>query len=120
MSEKREQPLYFPAAMIEEIRHEANRLDRSLSWCVQFAWMAARKELTRLEPMAAHPTAKAIFDRRYAGQPKAKQTLFFPCEMLQELKGEAERLDRSISWVVQCAWCLALEAISARPSAVAF
>ena len=34
-TDKRKQSLYFPETMLEEIRHEANRLDRSLSWIVQ-------------------------------------------------------------------------------------
>ena len=36
-----------------------------------------------------------------------KQCLSFPAPMLQEIELEAERLDRSVSWVVQRAWKLA-------------
>ena len=32
---------------------------------------------------------------------KRKQSLYFPEEMLGSLQHEAERLDRSLSWVVQ-------------------
>ena len=32
---------------------------------------------------------------------KRKQSLYFPEEMLESLTQEAERLDRSLSWVVQ-------------------
>ncbi|MCA9528926.1 MAG: TIGR04563 family protein [Myxococcales bacterium] len=34
-SDKRKQSLYFPEEMLQEIQHEAARLDRSLSWIVQ-------------------------------------------------------------------------------------
>ena len=33
-----------------------------------------------------------------------KQSLYFPDEMLQEIQTQAQRLDRSLSWVVQQAW----------------
>ena len=44
-SDKRKQSLYFPEEMLQEIRHEAERLDRSLSWLLQRAWKLARKDL---------------------------------------------------------------------------
>ena len=46
-SDKRKQSLYFPEEMLEEIKHEANRQDRSLSWIVQRAWMIARSEIQK-------------------------------------------------------------------------
>ena len=47
-SDKRKQSLYFPEEMLEEIKEEAARLDRSLSWIVQRAWKIARVEIKRL------------------------------------------------------------------------
>ena len=47
-ADKRKQSLYFPEAMLQEIRDEAIRLDRSLSWVVQRAWRVARLELRKL------------------------------------------------------------------------
>ncbi len=46
-SDKRKQSLYFPEQMLNEIRAEAGRLDRSLSWLVQKAWKLARVELAK-------------------------------------------------------------------------
>ena len=46
-SDKRKQSLYFPETMLEEIKREAVRQDRSLSWIVQKAWLHARKELAK-------------------------------------------------------------------------
>lgn len=47
-SDKRKQSLYFPEAMLQEIKDEAARLDRSLSWVVQRAWKMARLEIKRI------------------------------------------------------------------------
>ena len=47
-SDKRKQSLYFPENMLEEIRNEAIRQDRSLSWIVQRAWMIAFKEIKNI------------------------------------------------------------------------
>ena len=47
-TDKRKQSLYFPEAMLPEIKEEAARLDRSLSWVVQRAWKLARLEIKKL------------------------------------------------------------------------
>jgi uncharacterized small protein (TIGR04563 family) len=46
-SDKRKQSLYFPETMLEEIKYEAYRQDRSLSWIVQRAWTIARDEIRK-------------------------------------------------------------------------
>jgi uncharacterized small protein (TIGR04563 family) len=45
-----------------------------------------------------------------------KQSLYFPEDMLQEIQREAERQDRSISWIVQQAWKVARSDIRRMPS----
>lgn len=47
-TDKRKQSLYFPETMLQEIKEEALRLDRSMSWVVQRAWRLARPELRKL------------------------------------------------------------------------
>jgi uncharacterized small protein (TIGR04563 family) len=47
-TDNRKQSLYFPEAMLEEIKAEAARLDRSLSWVVQRAWKTARAEVRKI------------------------------------------------------------------------
>lgn len=44
-ADKRKQSLYFPEDMLEEIRREAARLDRSLSWVIQRGWKSAREKI---------------------------------------------------------------------------
>lgn len=45
---KCKQSLYFPEDMLAEIRTEAARLDRSLSWLLQRAWKMSRAEILKL------------------------------------------------------------------------
>ena len=47
-NDKRKQSLYFPEIALEEIKIEAQRLERSLSWVVQRAWKEARTEIKAL------------------------------------------------------------------------
>lgn len=49
-------------------------------------------------------------------EPKRKQSLYFPVEMLAEIQSEAHRQDRSLSWVVQQAWKAARDEIAKFPS----
>jgi len=54
-SDKRKQSLYFPEEMLKEIQDEAARQDRSLSWIVQKAWKAARKEIMSIPSVDGPP-----------------------------------------------------------------
>jgi uncharacterized small protein (TIGR04563 family) len=47
-SDKRKQSLYFPDDILKEIKDEAIRQDRSLSWVVQHAWKHARKDIMKI------------------------------------------------------------------------
>ena len=47
---------------------------------------------------------------------KRKQSLYFPEEMLEEIQAEAQRQDRSLSWIVQQAWKLSRSDISRLPT----
>jgi uncharacterized small protein (TIGR04563 family) len=50
------------------------------------------------------------------GTDKRKQSLYFPEEMLKEIQEEANRQDRSLSWVVQQAWKIARDRIKSFPA----
>lgn len=47
---------------------------------------------------------------------KRKQSLYFPEEMLHELHKEAERLDRSLSWIVQRCVKIGMSQVKQLPS----
>jgi uncharacterized small protein (TIGR04563 family) len=51
-----------------------------------------------------------------ANTDKRKQSLYFPEEMLKEIQDEANRQDRSLSWIVQQAWRIARGEIKKFPS----
>lgn len=51
-----------------------------------------------------------------ANSDKRKQSLYFPEEMLREIQQEANRQDRSLSWIVQQAWRIARTEITRFPS----
>ncbi len=51
-----------------------------------------------------------------AATDKRKQSLYFPEDMLKEIQDEANRLDRSLSWIIQQAWRLARTEITRFPS----
>ncbi len=44
-ADKRKKSFYLPAQFIEEMEVEALRLDRSLSWIVQRAWVEGREKI---------------------------------------------------------------------------
>jgi uncharacterized small protein (TIGR04563 family) len=52
-----------------------------------------------------------------AGNDKRKQSLYFTDEVLEEISREANRLDRSLSWVVQRAWRIASDEVRRFPTA---
>ena len=54
-SDKRKQSLYFPEEMLKEIVSEATRQDRSLSWIVQKAWKASRKDIKSILVVSDEP-----------------------------------------------------------------
>jgi uncharacterized small protein (TIGR04563 family) len=51
-----------------------------------------------------------------ASTDKRKQSLYFAEDMLNEIMTEAIRLDRSLSWVMQCAWRMASKEVCKFPS----
>jgi len=55
-TDNRKQSLYFPEAMLEDMKAESGRLDRSLSWVVQRAWKVARAEIRKI------PSSQAVED----------------------------------------------------------
>ena len=52
MAQSTKQSLYFPGDMLQQIKQEAVRQDRSMSWIVQHAWRAAREQLAKMPGIA--------------------------------------------------------------------
>ena len=71
-----------------------------------------------LHPYTLVPDARLSGKRvnQMPGPDKRKQSLYFPEDMLKEIQNEANRQDRSLSWVVQQAWRIARSEIKKFPS----
>jgi len=114
--EKREHGFYFPDDVLEAFKQEAYRLDMSLSALLQKAWKLARTEVAR---QSADSLAILMRRTRAAGQAPSddrKQTLLMTDAMLGEVRAQAERMDRSPSFVLQAAWAIAHIAIRRPPA----
>ncbi len=46
---------------------------------------------------------------------KKKMTLYFPEEIFEQTRQEAERQDRSLSWVLQMAWMMSRDRLREMP-----
>ena len=64
------------------------------------------------------PTKTKSYEReiRMTDRKKNKVSIYLPKEILDELKNEKERLDRSASWLIQRAWKVANKEIKKMPS----
>jgi uncharacterized small protein (TIGR04563 family) len=107
--------LYFPVEMIEEMTRESERLDRSVSWCLLSIWKHVRDDFRAVPDEEDHPRAEQLFEERYHAGDKAPATVYFNEVLYQELVAEAGRLDRSISWLMQRAWCIGHEHLAVLP-----
>ena len=48
ITDKRKKSIHFSEEMLSEIREEAIRLDRSISWIIQRAWKIAHAEIAKI------------------------------------------------------------------------
>lgn len=110
-SAKYEMALFWPEPMLALLQEHATRTDRSLSYIAQLAWKTSAAQIAKSDRDALSPHL-----RSYADAPKAKQTLYFPGAMADQIDAEATRLDASKSYVVQCAVVLAKHVVAALPA----
>jgi uncharacterized small protein (TIGR04563 family) len=54
------QTIYFRPLIIEELRREASRHDRSISWLLQRAWRLARDEVRSAPARDSRPPAPTL------------------------------------------------------------
>ena len=100
-------PLLWPEDMLRAIEEQARRLDRSLSWVVQKAWMVVRNDGGRTVPQGEDLLPRG-------GSPR-KQSIDLPLDIYAELAGIAAREDRSMSRVMQLALAVAWPVITDLP-----
>ena len=65
-TDKRKQSLYFPESMLQDIQHEATRLDRSLSWIVQRCVKLGIPEIRKL------PSVNEVPDNNDTDDPRGR------------------------------------------------
>jgi len=71
----RRQALYFPVDTLAELKIEAKRQDRSISWLIQKAWIISRTELKKVPS-----TTDFIPDPDDGGSGTASQLIDEPVE----------------------------------------
>lgn len=103
--------------MLDEIRALAGALDTSPAWIIEQSWSLARSEVQKLEGNRPW-RAERIFAKNFADSDKVKQVLKLPVDTMTEIKNQAARLDRSMSWLVSRCFCVARESLDQSKSAM--
>jgi hypothetical protein len=99
------QMLHFPALLARDIESVAKRLGRSIHWCLAAAWRIAESSDDALLSYAG--------DHRMLRGTKRSLAVELPLLTWRHLTAEAEYLDRSKSWLLQRAWVLARDRLTA-------
>lgn len=55
----RKQSLYFPQGMLDEIRREARRIERPISWVMQRSWIVAKASIKAIASAPNEESADA-------------------------------------------------------------
>lgn len=105
-----DQAFWYPSSMLEDMQALASRRKKDLAWVVEQAWSVARAEVATLDGNKPW-RAEASFDARYADSDKHKRMLALSAATVDEIRLEAARLDRSMSWLVARCWCVASDAL---------
>jgi hypothetical protein len=96
------QTMHFPEPLLAELERYASQLERSVGWCLWMAWCIASLSAHE-QPIDAVPE-----DRIPAGEMLSAKVVM-PLGTWRHLTREAERLDRSKSWLLTRGWVLARE-----------
>jgi uncharacterized small protein (TIGR04563 family) len=104
------QPLFFPRAMLDFLQTHATRMDRSLSWVVQYA-----VKVGDLGALDYGKAAAARADAKLSSGDKQQQTLYFTGYQLDLMEQHAARLDVAVSTIAQTAIAVAKREIEQMP-----
>lgn len=94
------QLMHFPEPILAEIEAFSAQLDRSVGWCLWMAWCIATLG-SHEAPLERVPAS------RVPDGPKRGASVVLPLGTWRHVTREAERLDRSKSWLLTRAWLLA-------------
>jgi hypothetical protein len=107
------QPLFWPVEMLEFLTVQATRLDRSLSWLVQYSLRVLNLEALARVVAEGLPDLLGLADT-----PRQRQTLYFQGAQLDLMEAQAARLDTSTSAIAQIAVALAKRQIEKMPDRI--
>lgn len=94
------QTMFLPEPVLTDLRAYAERLDRSVGWCLWMAWCMVSLEMG--EAVLANMASDPMLDGA-----KHVAEVDLPLGTWRHLTRMAERLDRSKSWLLARAWLLA-------------
>ncbi len=97
-----EQAVFVPTPLLRDMQKYAARHHQNTSWCVRMAWCLAADCNGALVKAGHGPTGKRLLRGR-----KNLVPLELPFATWRNITVEAEKLDRSKSWLVQRAWLVA-------------
>lgn len=116
MAKTLDQALWYPSSMLEEMNALAGSTKHTTAWVVEQCWAEAKAEVMKLQPDKPW-RAEKVFEKRYGDADKVKHVLALSSATMDEIKREAARLDRSMSWLVARCFCVAREGIGPSKSA---
>ncbi len=93
--------------MLRDIEKQAHRLDGGIGHCLRLAWNLASAEIGDAEARERVGASRLLRGR------KRPQPVELPLITWHDVTVEAERQDRSRSWVLQRAWLLARQRLLA-------
>jgi hypothetical protein len=112
--------------LADAIRAHARASSRNTSHCIERAWMVARVRFATLPspaPLAqdfeilpivpdveyTDVRAEQLYAERFASDQVVALSVTLASDILEDMVDESFRLARSLGWLVERAWCLALE-----------
>ncbi len=95
------QVLHVPTPMLREMEKHARQLGRDVSFCARMAWSIGCAEVGDPQTDELARTSRLMTGR------KRPVHITVPMSTWLHLTIEAERLDRSRSWLLQRAWLVA-------------
>jgi hypothetical protein len=115
--------------LVAAMRDQAAQANRDVNACIEQAWKTARVRIASLPPPAplpqnfeympvipdveyTDPKAEQVYAERFASDQVVTLAVTLPVAILDEMVDDSFRLARSLGWLVERAWCLALDATS--------
>lgn len=97
--------LHVPTPMLRDMERHAEKIGRSVSYCARMAWSIGGGAVAQTETVDAAKRSRLMSGR------KRPVNIELPMSTWLHLTLEAERLDRSRSWLLQRSWLAARDSM---------